>query len=352
MATADAGEHFEGTIMPWLTLILTLPVLMDVAGTSDLSLDEGWWRWKVLHRKNYSVEAEEVFRRATWERNWRAIERHNEEMALGKHSYRLAMNHFGDQTNEELHKRLNGFRPNLGGALRSGREQAWFRSKASWEGPKEVDWRMKGYVTPVKNQGLCGSCWAFSATGALEALVFKATGKMVSLSEQNLVDCSWKQGNVGCRGGQYIGAFEYVRANGGIDAEDLYPYVGRDDISCRYSLQGKAGNCTSYMMVAQDNEQALEQAVATVGPVSVAVDARSFFFYHSGIFSSHSCTPKVNHAMLVVGYGTSKEPGGDWDYWILKNSWSERWGEQGYMRLLKGANNHCGVASIASFPVL
>ncbi|XP_010157181.1 PREDICTED: cathepsin K-like, partial [Eurypyga helias] len=139
----------------------------------------------------------------------------------------------------------------------------------------------------------------------------------------------------------------------GLNSEHVYPYVGTDASSCRYNPQDRAANCSAVWLVAQGSEAALEQGPPG-GPVSGAVDASSFYFhfYKSGVFSSMFCSQRVNHGMLAVGYGTSQERGGNVSYWILKNSWSEVWGEQGYIRLLKDTNNQCGVANQASFPML
>ncbi|XP_053159367.1 procathepsin L-like [Hemicordylus capensis] len=314
----------------------------------DLVLEEAWKGWKEAYAKEY-LEEEEAFRRAVWKKNLQKIQDHNHEASLGKHTYQLGMNHLGDLTDEEFNQMLNGFHPSP-----RSRNVDFFEESTVLETPREVDWRVKGYVTPVKNQGHCGSCWAFSATGALEGLHFKKTGKLVSLSEQNLIDCSRKLGNHGCKGGYITRAFEYVQDNKGINSELVYPYLGKDGSSCHFDPLQRAADCTSLVMVQEGSEVALEQAVATVGPVSVAVDARSseFHFYKSGILASRSCSHWVNHAMLAVGYGTSQDNGKNMDYWILKNSWSEDWGEEGYMRLVKGADNHCGVARQATYPTL
>ncbi|KAJ7308326.1 hypothetical protein JRQ81_008861 [Phrynocephalus forsythii] len=315
----------------------------------DLALEGAWKGWKEQHTKVY-LEEEEVFRREVWEKNLRRIEQHNWEASQGKHSYWLGMNHFGDLTDEEFNQLLNGFRPDPDLI----NQRPVFQESPLLYLPESLDWRAKGYVTPVKNQGHCGACWAFSATGALEGLLFNQTGTLVPLSEQNLIDCSWKVGNHGCHGGYITQAFEYVRENGGIASEHDYPYVEQEESRCRYDPRIRAANCSSLVRVQAGSEGALAQAVATVGPVSVAVDARSFFFhfYHSGIFASSWCGQQVNHAMLLVGYGTAQEGGKPIDYWILKNSWSEKWGEEGYMRLVRGLDNHCGVASQASYPVM
>ncbi|XP_067410660.1 procathepsin L-like [Emydura macquarii macquarii] len=331
-------------------LVGPLVVLLGLAGALDPALEEGWRGWKSFHAKEYPEE-EEAFRRAVWEKNLQRIEHHNLESSLGKHSYRLEMNHLGDLTDEEFNQLLNGFLTD--GPERPGGKEALFQASAAGEIPKEVDWRTKGYVTPVKNQGHCGSCWAFSATGALEGLVFKNTGKLVSLSKQNLMDCSRSLGNNGCHGGFITRAFQYVRDNGGLNSELVYPYLERDEFSCHYNPRDKAANCTSFQLLPQGNEAALEQAVVNVGPVSVAVDASTFqfHFYKSGVFANSWCSQRVNHAMLAVGYGTHQEGGKSTAYWLIKNSWSEQWGEKGYIRLLKGVNQ-CGVANQASYPIL
>uniref|UniRef100_A0A663MXK6 CATL1 protein n=2 Tax=Athene cunicularia TaxID=194338 RepID=A0A663MXK6_ATHCN len=322
-------------------MAVPLGLLLALLGCTvalDPALEEAWEGWKSLHAKEYPGEAEAI-RREVWEKNLRRIQQHNWEEARGQHGFRLAMNHYGDLTDEEFNQLLNGFSP------------AWqeepvrvFQASAALKTPAEVDWRAKGYVTPVKNQGHCGSCWAFSATGALEGLVFNQTGKLVVLSEQNLIDCTRKLGNNGCHGGYMTRAFQYVHDNGGLNSEHIYPYTATDTSTCQYNPQDRAANCSAIWLVAQGSEAALEQAVAAVGPVSVAVDASSFHFhfYTSGIFSSMFCSQQVNHGMLAVGYGTSQELGRNVSYWILKNSWSEVWGEQGYIRLLKGSDNQCG----------
>ncbi|NXA17914.1 CATL1 protein, partial [Ibidorhyncha struthersii] len=325
-----------------------LLALLGCTAALDPALEEAWEGWKILHAKEYPVEAEAA-RREVWEKNLQRIQQHNLEESQGQHAFRLAMNHYGDLTDEEFNQLLNGFTP-----ARQEEPAPLFQALATLKTPEEVDWRAKGYVTPVKNQGHCGSCWAFSATGALEGLVFNRTGKLAVLSEQNLIDCSRKLGNNGCHGGYMTRAFQYVHDNGGLNSEHVYPYMATDTSSCRYDPRDRAANCSAVWLVAQGSEVALEQAVAAVGPISVAVDASSFqfHFYKSGIFSSVFCSQRVNHGMLAVGYGTSQERGRNVSYWILKNSWLEVWGERGYIRLLKGIDNHCGVANQASFPVL
>ncbi|NWI13798.1 CATL1 protein, partial [Crypturellus soui] len=329
------------------TLGLLLAAL-GCAAARDPALEAAWRGWKSLHAKEYPQDVEAA-RREVWEKNLRRIEEHNREQARGRHAFRLGMNHYGDLTDEEFNRLLNGFVP-----ARPREPAPLFRAAAAAPTPAQVDWRDKGYVTPVKNQGTCGSCWAFSATGALEGLVFGRTGRLAPLSEQNLIDCSRELGNAGCGGGFVTRAFQYVRDNGGLNSERVYPYLGTDGSSCRYDPRDQAANCSAVRLVAPGSEAALEQALVAAGPVSVAVDASSFHFhfYKSGLFSGAFCGQQVNHAMLAVGYGSARQNGSGVGYWILKNSWSELWGERGYVRLLRRGDNPCGVASQASFPVL
>lgn len=213
--------------------------------------------------------------------NKQRIAKHNSRYFMGHHSYMLEMNHYGDLLTHEFTGMMNGYRRDL--KPKTGLLGASFISAANVELPKTVDWREKGAVTPVKNQGQCGSCWSFSATGALEGQNFRKTGKLVSLSEQNLIDCSTSYGNHGCNGGLMDFAFKYIKDNGGIDTEESYPYEGEDD-SCRYNKKNKGATDVGFVDIPQGDEEALKNAIATIGPCSIAIDASqpSFQFYKEG----------------------------------------------------------------------
>ncbi|XP_012669309.1 cathepsin L1 [Otolemur garnettii] len=331
-----------------LLLILAAFCVGITSATSmfDGSLNAHWYRWKAKHRKLYGMR-EEGWRRAVWEKNMKMIEVHNQEYSQGKHGFTMAMNAFGDMTNEEFRQVMNGFRN------QKHKKGKVFQEPSFLEVPKSVDWREKGYVTPVKNQGQCGSCWAFSATGALEGQMFRKTGKLISLSEQNLVDCSRPQGNEGCDGGLMDYAFQYIKENGGLDSEESYPYDAMDE-SCKYRPEYSVANDTGFVDIPKE-EKALMKAVATVGPISVAIDAghESFQFYKEGVYFEPECSSdNVDHGVLVVGYGYEETESDNNKFWLVKNSWGEEWGLGGYIKMTKDQKNHCGIATAASYPTV
>ena len=217
--------------------------------------------------------------------------------------------------------------------------------------PTDIDWRSKNAVTPVKNQGQCGSCWSFSATGAMEGLDSISTGTITGLSEQELVDCSRKYGNMGCRGGLMDNAFEYVIDNG-ICSEDDYPYTASDD-SCKSNSCQPVFKISGCKDVPSENELALKEAVAEQ-PVSVAIqaDSRIFQLYSSGVITSDGCGTNLDHGVLAVGYGTENNV----PYWLVKNSWGDTWGENGYVKIKRSdstsSKGTCGIAMQASFPTV
>jgi cathepsin H len=227
--------------------------------------------------------------------------------------------------------------------------------------PTHVDWRDKGVVSGVKNQGHCGSCWTFSSTGALEAhhaIKFK-NWRTSELSEQQLLDCANDFDNHACSGGLPSHAFEYINYAGGLAKEFFYPYRAEgtgDNSNCQFDASAKSkigARTVRSFNITEGDEETLQRIVATVGPVSVAFQVvDDFRLYKRGIYSSDQCKagPKdVNHAVLIVGYGTEPDVGRP--YWIVKNSWGTDWGEDGYFKIARG-RNMCGIATCASYPVL
>jgi cathepsin L len=332
--------------------LVTLALMVACASAASIfdgSLDQYWMQYKKQHSKFYTSVEEETTRRLTWESNLRYIQQHNIEADLGKHTYWLKMNKYGDMTNQEFVRTLNGF--NMTRAMKSAVNRPTFLKPSNVKIPDSVDWRTQGYVTPVKDQGQCGSCWAFSAVASLEGQHFKQSGKLVSLSEQNLVDCSGNFGNMGCDGGLMDQAFQYIQANKGIDTEQSYPYEAVDN-NCRFNAANVGATDNGFTDITSGSEDDLAAAIATVGPISVAIDASqsSFQFYSTGIYSDPSCSStELDHGVTAVGYGSL---GQGQDFYIVKNSWSTSWGDQGYIKMARNQNNMCGIATAASYPLV
>jgi len=213
-----------------------------------------------------------------------------------------------------------------------------------------VNWVNKGAVTPIKDQGQCGSCWSFSATGSMEGQQFIKAGKLISLSEQNLVDCSTDQGNEGCNGGLMDQAFQYVITNKGIDTEDSYPYTATGPNDCQYSSSNIGDTISAYQDISPTGSESALQTAADGQPVSVAIDAsnNSFQLYTGGVYYEPDCSStQLDHGVLVVGYGTDDSGN---DYWLVKNSWGTNWGMNGFIQMSRNKQNNCGIATMPSYP--
>ncbi|THD18215.1 Secreted cathepsin L 2 [Fasciola hepatica] len=313
-----------------------------------VAIDEQWSHWKRVHNKQYTNNEEHNRRRDLWIRNLITVMQHNVNHNLGLVTYSMSLNAFSDFSWDEFRDQYaNGHHSDLlsSGGKPDGLAIPFNMTEMSYV-PSSLDWRQKGLVREVKNQGHCGSCWAFSTTGALEGQYSKKRGKPLEFSEQQLVDCGGSYGNHGCHGGSVERAFRYLEKYG-CERGASYPYYARDG-RCHFDQRLAAVWVKSYSTVHSGNEKKLKIMVASRGPVSVAVDAdRGFQHYRSGIYQSHGCSSRhLNHAVLVVGYGLERGSA----YWIIKNSWGLRWGEQGYIRLARDRGNMCGVASLASVP--
>jgi C1A family cysteine protease len=308
---------------------------------SDAAAEEMFNAWTVQHNKEYTP-SEIPARFAAFRKNLNFVARHNAEHANGLQTYNVELNRFADMTQAEFKAFYLGYTHNENRARNFG--------AINGTAPAAVDWRQKGAVTPVKNQGQCGSCWSFSATGALEGANFLKTGKLVALSEQQFLDCDTVDS--ACNGGLMDNAFDYVQKNGGVDSEDDYKYLARQTIfdKCPKSKTDKhVGTCSSHTDVPASDESQLQLAVAQQ-PVSVAIEADQpgFQMYKSGVFTG-ACGTTLDHGVLAVGYGTE----GSQDYWIVKNSWGAAWGEQGYIRFARNTADkagQCGIAMAASYP--
>merc|ERR1712080_483350 len=266
---------------------LFLATFLALAVATQASLFDEWKSCKASHGKVYS-KVEDGTRFAIWEANRAMVEEHN----AGDHSYSMALNEASDWTEEELTNWRFGYE-----LPEDLEEEERIDFQPVPNGPSHLDYRESGLVTPVKNQGQCGSCWAFSSTGALEGMWKLGMGQSVSLSEQQLVDC----GVGSCQGGYMTNAFDDARQ--GIESESSYPYEGRDG-SCRFNSNNQVAHCRGYQRVSH-SESAMESALYQVGhPISIAVHVGSSFQHYSGgVYSDPSCrNGQVNHAVLLVGY--------------------------------------------------
>ncbi|XP_048207434.1 procathepsin L-like [Perognathus longimembris pacificus] len=330
---------------PCLLLAILCLGMASAAPTFDPSLDTEWTEWKTKYGKSYNSD-EDIFRRAIWEENYKMIAVHNEEYSQGKHSYTMEINAFGDMTTIEFNPTGSDFQPD------GHNEGQMYPEFLLDELPASVDWREKGYVSHVKDQGNCGSCWTFTTTGALEGQMFKKTGKLVSLSEQNLMDCS--KDNYGCDGGRPDWAYQYIKKIGGLDSEESYPYEARVG-PCRYNPEKSVANVTGFINI-PPNEKALMHAVATVGPIAAGVHSLrdSFKYYKGGLYHDQNCARRpLTHAVLIVGYGYEGEKETATNkYWLIKNSWGKSWGVNGYGKLARDQNNLCGIASWTLYPTV
>ncbi|EXB38958.1 Thiol protease aleurain-like protein [Morus notabilis] len=258
--------------------------------------------------------------------------------------YTLGVNRFADWTWEEFKKHRLGAAQNCSATTKGNHKL----TDAAL--PVTKDWREEGIVSPVKDQGSCGSCWTFSTTGALEAAYKQAFGKHISLSEQQLVDCAGAFNNFGCNGGLPSQAFEYIKYNGGLDTEEAYPYAGVNGL-CKFKPENVAVQIANSVNITLGAEDELKHAVGLVRPVSVAFEVvNPFRLYKEGVFTSVTCgstSQDVNHAVVAVGYGVENGI----PYWLIKNSWGAEWGDNGYFKMELG-KNMCGVATCASYPIV
>lgn len=308
-------------------LIATL-VLLGAASVFLYSLESpsqasSFEQFKADFGKRYTKEGEEQYRKNIFLRNLIRIQEHNANPA---NTYQQGVNQFTDLTQAEF----EAIYLTLQVPKRTYKE---VESVVTMSSSGEIDWQKAGKVTPIKNQGGCGSCWAFSATAAQESAILLAGGESVSLSEQQLVDCSRSYGNQGCNGGWMDSAFEYA-IDHGLTTTSAYPYVARDQ-ACKID----SGDYKVDNYVDVPGCDSLLNALSA-RPVSVAVDASVWSPYKSGILSN--CGLNVNHGVLLIGATD--------EYWKIKNSWGTSWGESGLIRLTRG--NTCAICQYPSYPTV
>ena len=291
------------------------------------------------YNKHYN-ESEYWYRYHVYEKNMDYINQRNMNLT----SYKLGENNFSDISIEEFNSIYLRYKMEVNQSVISN------YNITNNSIPPSIDWRANGMVTNVKDQGQCGSCWAFSAIGTLEGQWAKNTSQLVSLSEQNLVDCAGNYSCDGCNGGWPDKAIQYIINNSGVDTETSYPYQGENG-ECIYNSSNSGANASNVVMLPTGNMTALYNALGHIGPISVALDAEGDFqMYKSGIFNSTECSSvMLDHAVLAVGYGVTLE---GHKYLIIKNSWGASWGMDGYIYFSSDTDNMCGIAQHCSYPIV
>lgn len=329
-------------------------ILMSLACTAANVHDrefyeKAFFEHMAKHKLTFKDGSEFIKRLGVFANNFDLIEKHNSE----KHTYTYGLNKFSHLTFDEFidEVKIGGARsPNLRKNSANPVHEAPADASAT---PSSIDWVAKGAVTDVKDQGSCGSCWSFSTTGSLEGAYYLKYGSLLAFSEQELVSCDTQGANAGCNGGWMDDAFSWVKRNGGLTTESQYPYTS--------GTTGKSGTCSTsgyvdnakvapagYTDVKAGSVSAMMSAVAQQ-PVSIAIQANQLAFQHySGGVLTGRCGQSLDHGVLAVGYGTEDGV----DYWKVKNSWSDSWGEDGYIKIERSDADLCGVLDAASYPNL
>jgi len=312
--------------------------------------------WMMTHRKHYTTE-EFGDRYKIFKENYNFVKTFNSNP---KNKFKVGTNAYADLKNSEFNTLYKGLKLNL--TAPKGQHHVPFSvhnlRNATCPANSGIgatcDWRQAtdpAVITPIKNQGQCGSCWSFSATGSTEAQHAFTSKTLVGLSEQNLIDCSTSEGNEGCNGGLMDQAFEYIIKNNGIDTEASYPYTCSGPNPCKFKVANIGATLVSYTDIPTKNEKDLQAAIVADGPVSVAIDASSITFqlYVFGVYYDPLCSEtNLDHGVLAVGIGTTTYDGEE--YYIVKNSWGTSWGMDGWFWMTRNSNNNCGIATAASYP--
>jgi cathepsin L len=318
--------------------IIILAVMLVVAMAHNIEAENTFQAWRVQHHKFYTNSVEYQKRFMIFSQNVKRIEEFNSE----KHSYTVGLNYFSDMDNAE-------FRSLYTMTKTPARPTQVFSQHivSGVAAQDSVDWRTQGAVNPVKDQGQCGSCWAFGGTAAMEGAWQMSGNTLASFSEQQNLDCSWSYGNEGCNGGWQNVAIQYVIDNGGVDSEASYPYTATSSKTCKYDVANKAGAILTVEQVTAGDEDALKDA-ASQHVIAIAIDASNWSFqaYTGGVYDEPNCSSEdLDHAVAIVGYGNLNGA----DYWIVRNSWAATWGMQGYILMSRNKENQCGVATMAFY---
>ncbi|XP_063786492.1 uncharacterized protein LOC134935233 [Pseudophryne corroboree] len=320
---------------------LCIVAAVIICASASHFLDQEWDAWKSTYEKKYVTVHDEQFRRKAWEETWKKVQNHNQLFEQGLTKYTMAVNQFADMTTEERNSRNCLCTKKRLPVKKNVPVQVYANNDNI---PESVDWRDAKCVTEVKNQGLCGSCWAFATVGVVESRLCIKSKELYVLSEQQLVDCDG--GDKGCCGGIPTNALDYVARHGVMLAKD-YEYSEKQ-FNCLYKPDDAIKfNVTKYY--ALPGEDSMASSVALDGPIVVGIDASDqFHLYKNGVFTG-KCTENPNHAVIIVGYGTEHDDkeNKDIDYWIIRNSWGKGWGDNGYIKMQRN-ENLCGITSMAA----
>lgn len=342
-STFEVGRNLTCRSFPGPGLRQSMHLISPIEefiGHDETHMTHAFSQFKDKYSKKYDDDKEHAHRQHIFRQNFRYI---NSKNRAGL-SFSLDVNHFTDFTDQEM-KRSKGrlYSPGYNGGL------AFHKNDYKDDLPASIDWRLLGAVTPVKDQAICGSCWSFGTVGTLEGAYFIKNKHLRKFSQQQLVDCSWNFQNNGCDGGEDFRAYQYILKYG-LGTEDEYgPYLGVDG-QCH--AVNPTFTMTGYVNVTSGDEEALRMAIANHGPISVSIDAshKSLSFYSNGVYFEPDCMSKseqLDHSVLAVGYG---ELNGE-KYWLVKNSWSTYWGNDGYV-LMSQKDNNCGVATAPTYVIL
>lgn len=337
--------------------LVALVVLLEQPNGADAQISlfadklPSFGEFKRLYGKIYASSQEDARRERIFNKTLSKIDHHNRLFNDNKATYALYPCEYSDMDEQEVATFLKGivlpddvldpeeFNKTLSAGSRLRRQA----SEGKEVLPETVDYRTSGCLSLPKDQKFCGSCWSQAVVSAIETMKCMKSGRLETMSAQNLIDCASRKHGYkldGCAGGMFPDAIQYVINNGGIDDEECYPYGANDREACRYSAKCKAGTVATWRRI-PPTEEALKSALAKHGPVLAAIHSNDdFFSYNSGVYDDPKCTnerAKINHGVVVVGYGSENGK----DFWIVRNSWGYTWGEKGYMKLIRGKPNNC-----------
>ncbi|KAL3309868.1 hypothetical protein Ciccas_011577 [Cichlidogyrus casuarinus] len=320
-----------------------------LSGVSSLpnveeELHAHWRNYKSIHEKSYETDEEEQMRKDLWHANRKFIDNHNKLYEAGVVTYTLAQNHLSDRTEEEL-RSLRNFKGNS--KTLPGKVHTLSGNKI----PESIDWRTVGGINPIRDQSECGACWTFSAVASLEFQYWNMTKSLISLSEEQLLSCM--EGKSCKSGGVMSEAYDYLKTHK-LQTRDSYPYTTSSQKCCYDEEKGVLAGVDSYVSIPEGCEDLLTDAVAHHGVISVAMNSLepSFVNYSGGIYAPNTtlCDPKgIDHGIAIVGYGTDAKDG---DFYWVRNSWGTKWGMGGYFKIARNRNNTCGIATLASYPII